>query len=31
LRAVCGLEAVLEASGRPFAEAEKNPADCVQM
>ncbi len=28
LRAVCGLEAVLEASGRPFAEAEQaNPAD----
>jgi DNA modification methylase len=28
LRAVCGLEAVLEASGRPFAEAEQaKPAD----
>jgi DNA modification methylase len=31
LRAVCGLEAVLEASGRSFAEAEQNPADGVQM
>ena len=32
LRAVCGLEAILEASGRPFAEAEQaNPADGVEM
>jgi hypothetical protein len=32
LRAVCGLEAVLESSGRPFAEAEQAiPADGAQM
>ena len=32
LRAVCGLEAVLEANGRTFAEAEPgNPADGAQM
>jgi DNA modification methylase len=32
LRAVCGLEAVLEASGRPFAEAEQaNPMEGGQI